>query len=98
MDNVIDEKLKKQEYHKQYYQKNKYKLLDYQYRRYSKKKENEVYILNRNEYKKKYYRDNIDKIKLDNKTYYKLSIEKYNKEIPKKNIINKNVSPNVIFN
>lgn len=98
MDNVIDEKLKKQEYHKQYYQKNKYKLLDYQLRRYSKKKENELYILNRNEYKKKYYRDNIDKIKLDNKTYYKLSIEKYNKEIPKKNIINKNVSPNVIFN
>tara|TARA_R110000822_G_scaffold182350_3_gene321948 strand:+ start:2616 stop:2909 length:294 start_codon:yes stop_codon:yes gene_type:complete len=91
-------KQKKQEYHKEYYQKNKDKLLDYQYRRYMKKKENELYIFNRNEYKKKYYRNNIDKIRLDNKEYYKLAVDKYNKEIPKKNIIKKNVSPNVIFN
>tara|TARA_R110002020_G_scaffold307204_1_gene523047 strand:- start:26 stop:328 length:303 start_codon:yes stop_codon:yes gene_type:complete len=89
---------KKREYHKAYYLKNRALLLDYQQRRYSKKKENELYISNRNKYKKQYYLDNINKIKLDNKAYYKLSVEKYNKDLPKKNIIEKETSVNVIFN
>tara|TARA_R110002020_G_scaffold310274_1_gene526047 strand:+ start:2523 stop:2825 length:303 start_codon:yes stop_codon:yes gene_type:complete len=90
--------LKKKEYHKAYYIKNKAYLLDYQQRRYSKKRENELYISNRNEYKKQYYRDNIDKIKLDNKAYYKLAVNKYNANIPKKHIIKNEPTINVIFN
>ena len=87
----------KQLYYKKYYLDNRSKLIDYQYRRQIILNNNLNDRKKRNLYKKKYYKKNKERIKINNKLSYNNRIEFYRNKIPKKHIIEKDMCFNVTF-